>query len=66
MVAVGFVDDEDVLLKQNAENDVLLIVAAVTMTNDDNGDNGMTWAGVEARAGAGAQGTKGTRPRTGT
>ena len=36
MVAVGFVDDEDVLLKQNAENDVLLIVAAVTMTNDDN------------------------------
>ena len=36
MVAVGFVDDEDVLLKQNAENDVLLIVAAVTMTKDDN------------------------------
>ena len=36
MVAVGFVDDEDALLKQNAENDVLLIVAAVTMTNDDN------------------------------
>ena len=36
MVAVGFVDDEDVLLKQNAENDVLLIGAAVTMTNDDN------------------------------
>ena len=36
MVAVGFVDDENVLLRQNAENDVLLIVAAVTMTNDDN------------------------------